>query len=115
VAIGLASGAGDWISAPRASSGVSFRHARRDLALDWHPAARRQYVITLAGEVEYEIHNGERRRFGPGSVFLADDVGGEGHVSRGVGLVDRTSVYIPVDADETLPTSTRIASSVRER
>jgi hypothetical protein len=46
---------------------------------------------------------------------VADDVGGEGHVSRGVGLVDRASVYSPVGADETLPTSTRIASSVRKR
>jgi quercetin dioxygenase-like cupin family protein len=65
--------------------------------LDWHPAPRRQFVITLTGEVEYEIGDGTRRRFGPGSIFLAEDLTGQGHIARGVGSRERTSVYIAVD------------------
>jgi hypothetical protein len=88
---------GDWVSALQAASGVSFRRAPAGHVIDWHPAPRRQYVVTLTGEVEYEIGDGMRRRFGPGSVFLADDLTGEGHVARGVGGADRTSLYIPLE------------------
>ena len=49
---------------------------------DWHPAPRRQFVIILVGEVEVEVSDGEKRRFGPGSFALLEDTSGVGHVSR---------------------------------
>jgi hypothetical protein len=97
VEVKLEPGDGGWVSSLQAGSGVVFRSARHDAVMDWHTAPRRQDVVTLAGQVEYEIGDGTRRRFGPGSIFLADDRSGRGHASRGVGPVDRVSLYIPVD------------------
>ena len=46
---------------------------------DWHPTPRRQVFIILAGEVEGETSDGERRRFGPGGVVVLEDTTGKGH------------------------------------
>jgi quercetin dioxygenase-like cupin family protein len=54
----------------------------------WHPTPRRQILFYLAGEVEAETSDGERRRFGPGSVTLVEDTTGKGHTSRVVGASD---------------------------
>ena len=51
---------------------------------DFHVAPRRQLVVHLRGVTEIEVGSGERRRFGPGDVLLADDLTGRGHVSREV-------------------------------
>ena len=55
---------------------------------DWHPTPRRQVFFYLAGEVEGEASDGERRRFGPGSVTLVEDTTGKGHRSRNAGSGD---------------------------
>lgn len=55
---------------------------------DWHPVARRQVNIMLAGEVEIEVSDGEVRRFGTGSVILGEDTVGTGHITRVVSHVD---------------------------
>jgi len=47
----------------------------------WHPAPRRQWCITLSGSVEIGIGDGTKRTFGPGDVFLAEDVTGQGHTA----------------------------------
>jgi hypothetical protein len=49
--------------------------------LGWHNAPRRQYCITLAGSVEIRVGDGSAETFGPGDVFLAEDVTGEGHTA----------------------------------
>ena len=48
----------------------------------WHPAPRRQWVVTLAGSVEIVVGDGTRMTFGPGDVFLAEDVTGQGHIAN---------------------------------
>lgn len=55
---------------------------------DWHPTPQRQILVFLAGEIEGETSDGERRRFGPGSVTLAEDTTGKGHRSWVVGDTD---------------------------
>ena len=52
---------------------------------DWHPAPKRQFMLYIQGEVEVEVSDGEIRRFGPGSVILAEDITGKGHRSWVVG------------------------------
>jgi hypothetical protein len=47
----------------------------------WHNAPRRQWCITLSGTVEIGIGDGTVRSFGPGDVFLAEDVTGQGHTA----------------------------------
>lgn len=48
----------------------------------WHNAPQRQAVFVLRGTVEVETTDGERRRWGAGDVFIADDVDGKGHLTR---------------------------------
>jgi hypothetical protein len=81
----------------RPATGIYFRRAAIDQVQDWHPAPRRQYVITLSGEAEIEIGDGTVRRFGPGDVMLAEDTTGRGHVTRVVGDEPRLYVSVPID------------------
>ena len=64
--------------------GVIFRETPVGGALDYHPAPRRQFVITLSGAVEVQCGDGSVRRFGPGDIMLADDTSGRGHITREV-------------------------------
>ena len=52
---------------------------------DWHPAPRRVLAIYLSGEGEMEASDGEVRALMPGTVLLAEDTTGKGHVSRVTG------------------------------
>jgi hypothetical protein len=80
------------------ATGVIFRRSPADQFIDWHPAPRRQFVVTLSGEAEVEASDGEVRQIGPGTVMLAEDVTGKGHITRGRGTVERLSLFIPVEA-----------------
>ncbi len=51
---------------------------------DYHVAPRRQFAIHVIGRTEIEVADGERRTFGPGDLLLADDLTGQGHISREV-------------------------------
>jgi hypothetical protein len=48
----------------------------------WHNPPERLLVIFLTGETEFETSDGTVRRVGPGSVVLAEDTWGKGHLSR---------------------------------
>ena len=60
-----------------------------------HTAPRRQYIFILEGQMEIGIGDGTTRRFGPGDVVLADDLTGQGHTTRSLG-VPRVSATVPV-------------------
>lgn len=87
---------GSEYSALHPASGVIFRRSPADQFIDWHPAPRRQFVVTLSGAAEVEASDGEVRRIGPGSIMLADDLTGRGHITRGLGAEERISLFIPV-------------------
>ena len=76
--------------------GIQFVYQPSGFVIDMHPAPRRQYVITLQGEAEIVLGDGTARRFGPGDVLLAEDLTGEGHITRVVGDVARISAQISV-------------------
>ena len=48
----------------------------------WHTAPRRQWCITLSGSVEIGLGDGTSKTFGPGDVFLAEDLTGQGHTAK---------------------------------
>jgi len=50
-----------------------------------HPVPRRLLFVYTAGEAEITAGDGTARRFGVGSVLLAEDTWGTGHFSRIVG------------------------------
>ena len=79
---------------PRAASQAKFNRYPADYALDWHTAPQRQYVVTLSGQAEIEIGDGTRRQFGPGDVLLAEDLTGQGHITRVIGGQPRTTLWV---------------------
>lgn len=83
-------------------TGLSFRTTPPGGLLDFHCAPRRQFVITLDGEVEVECGDGTKRRFGAGAIMLADDTTGQGHITRELGNGRKgLFVGIPEDLDVT--------------
>lgn len=81
---------------PQPASMVAFRCAPPGTVLDWHPAPRRQYVVTLSGQWEIECGDGAVRRFKAGDVMLAEDLTGQGHVSRVVGNEPHIFMTVPL-------------------
>lgn len=75
---------------------LQFRRTSSDYFIDWHTAPRKQYVITLSGTSEVEIGDGTKIQLHPGHILLAEDVTGQGHISRAVGSDDRISLFIPL-------------------
>jgi hypothetical protein len=80
-----------------ADANLVFRRFPADYWSDWHTAPRRQYIFILGGQMEIGIGDGTTRRFGPGDVVLADDLTGQGHTTRSLG-VPRISATVAVGA-----------------
>ena len=53
--------------------------------------------MNLDGAVEITLGSGDKRVFGPGEVFLAEDTEGQGHISRAVDGKVRHSLFIALD------------------
>jgi hypothetical protein len=83
-------------SSPVEVSSLQFVRTSPDYFLDWHNAPRRQYVVTLSGQSEVEIADGETIRLYPGRVLLVEDVDGQGHLSRAVPGEERVSLFLPI-------------------
>ena len=64
---------------------ILFKETPAHSALDWHVAPTTQYVITLAGVLEFTTHGGEVFTVHPGEILVATDTTGSGHKWR---LVD---------------------------
>lgn len=77
--------------------GVQFREVGGDYNLDFHCAPRRQLVVNLTGSVEIEIGDGTKRVLGPGTILLADDTTGQGHISRNVDGRPRQCLFVHLD------------------
>ena len=89
-------GLGGRVSSLHRAQGVVFRETDGDYDLGFHNAPRRQYVVNLSGRVEIEVGSGEKRVLGPGSILLAEDTTGQGHISRAVAGEARASLFIPL-------------------
>ena len=79
-----------------AATGITFRRGAPGYFLDFHTAPRRQYTITLSGEIEIGTGDGTVRRYGPGTVLLAEDLTGQGHTTRVVGQEARVYIVVPL-------------------
>ena len=78
------------------ATGVAFVRFPAGWHGDWHPTPRRQFFIFLAGKLVGETSDGDRRRFGPGSVSLLADITGKGHRSWVVGDDDVLAAVVQV-------------------
>ena len=52
---------------------------------DWHPVPQRLLAVYLSGSGEITASDGESRDLLPGTVLLAEDTSGRGHVTRVTG------------------------------
>ena len=80
----------------QAATGIAFRVAPVGYVLDWHCAPRRQYSISLSGTAEIEVGDGTLARIGPGDIVLAEDLTGQGHITRVVGDEPRFYAIVPL-------------------
>ncbi len=94
--------AGSDLSASVAVTSLQVRRTNPDYFYDWHPAPRRQLVVTLSGESEIELDGGKKLRLGPGHILLAEDTTGQGHISRAL-KGDRIALDIGLADGATLP------------
>jgi quercetin dioxygenase-like cupin family protein len=77
-------------------TGLTFRVSPPGYVLSWHCAPRRQYSISLSGAAEIEVGDGTKVRIGPGDVVLAEDLTGQGHITRVVGDQPRFYAIAPL-------------------
>ena len=78
-------------------AGIAFRLSPVGYVLDWHCAPRRQYSISLSGSAEIEVGDGTVVRVNPGDVVLAEDLTGQGHITRSVGPEPRFYAIVPLE------------------
>jgi hypothetical protein len=81
----------------QSTTGIVFRTFEVGYFSDWHCAPRRQFVISLDGEVEIGLGDGTLHRFGPGQAMLAEDLTGQGHTTRAVGDGPRLTATVPLE------------------
>jgi quercetin dioxygenase-like cupin family protein len=79
-----------------AAGGIEFGRFQPGHFSDWHHAPRRQYVFSIAGQMEIGIGDGTIVTFGPGDVLLAEDLSGRGHTMRVVGSEPRVHAAVPL-------------------
>ena len=93
----LSDDAGGVATTLQSASGIMFNRWQVGRGADWHPAPRRQYLVVLSGRVEFEIGDGTKRQFGIGDVILAEDITGQGHITRVIGNEPRSLMLVPLD------------------
>ena len=75
---------------------IAFRVSHPGYVLSWHCAPRRQYSISLSGTAEIEVGDGTVARLEAGDVVLAEDLTGQGHITRVVGDRPRFYAIVPL-------------------
>ena len=78
-------------------TGIIFRRHEPGNFIDWHVAPRKQFIVTLEGQVEIGLGDGTVYTLGPGDMMLAEDLTGQGHTTKAVGDRTRVSIAIPVE------------------
>jgi quercetin dioxygenase-like cupin family protein len=73
---------------------VHFKESPPRSAFEWHNAPEAQYVITLAGTLEFTTRDGETFVIRPGDVLVATDTIGTGHQWRLIGDAPWRRCYV---------------------
>ena len=73
-----------------------FRRSPENSFSDWHNPSRRQYLFVIDGRMEVSVGDGSTRQFQPGDVLLAEDMTGQGHVTKSIdGFYTSVSMGLP--------------------
>ncbi|MDA0733504.1 MAG: hypothetical protein O2909_10325 [Chloroflexi bacterium] len=84
------------LAAAQDTSHIAFREWPAGHFIDWHPAPRAQYIISLTGEVEVGLGDGTKVIYHPGDARLVEDTTGQGHTTRVIGNEPSIHVVIPL-------------------
>ena len=84
------------LTSPKDATTISFREWPPGHFIDWHPAPRRQYIISLSGRIEIGLGDGSTQSYGPGDARLVEDTSGQGHTTRVVGDQPSITAVIPL-------------------
>ena len=76
---------------------VYFGELEHEHEMDWHNAPCRQYVILLEGAIEIELGDGTKRVFHVGDIILAEDLEGQGHITRSAIPGKRKYMFVTLD------------------
>lgn len=71
-------------------------NATEEWEKDVHPAPRRQYVITLKGNIRFKVTDGSTFIIKPGTILLAEDLKGQGHSWEMAEGTVWERLYIPI-------------------
>ena len=69
----------------KAGEDLVFRRSAPNRPVEWHNPTRRQYLIVVKGQMEVSVADGSVRQFQPGDVLIAEDMTGQGHLTKDVG------------------------------
>src|SRR5215510_11255498 len=90
----------EFFNATRPAKGLLFRNDFAPHIVNWHRAPRHRWVITLSGTVDIGLGDGTGITFGPGDVFLAEEITGQGHTATPRNWV---RAYVNVEYPRALP------------
>ena len=76
---------------------LMLRYQETGRLMDWHTISQRMYYVTLSGEAEVTVSDGETRRVGPGNVTFCEDTTGRGHRTQVVGTGPRLCLAVTVE------------------
>ena len=76
---------------------IFFREWAPGHFIDWHPAPRRQYIISISGTIDVGLEDGTIKRFGPGDARLVEDTIGKGHTTLVRGNEPAITAVIPLN------------------
>jgi quercetin dioxygenase-like cupin family protein len=94
---------GDILSDKVTASSISFRETRSGGTFSPHDAPTRQFVVTLAGTLEFKTAKGETFTINPGDILLAEDTSGSGHSWRLIDDSPWRRAYVILAPDVTVP------------
>ena len=80
----------------QSTTNIMFREWTAGHFIDWHPAPRRQYIISLSGKVEVGLGDGTSVVYNPGDARLVEDTKGRGHTTRVIGNEPCIHAVIPL-------------------
>ena len=84
------------LTSPSATQDITFREWAPGHFIDWHPAPRRQYIISLSGIIEIGLEDGTAHRFVPGDARLVEDTTGKGHTTKVADGPNSVTATIPL-------------------
>ena len=89
---------GDLYMKAQKAEGIFFREWRPGHSIGFHTAPRRQFVISIAGQIQIGLGDGSFHVFGPGDARLVEDVTGKGHTTAVLGDKPALTAVVPLPA-----------------